>query len=196
MIKGQEKTLPWERTQTSLCSGNALKLHLQITGPKAWRCFFHLVLSFLFTGANLTEKIRKIKVVFTPTICKQTCQSGCCYYSCEKGDTTTLYSQGGMTMILHLASASVSTLRPPAHLLTCFPILFLLTSLLYRLGPWAAIWMGGDGFFQCLGRCLLGSLELSPSLTREGRQILPYCSLYWASNFCFHPTPGRGHACV
>ncbi|XP_068048939.1 latent-transforming growth factor beta-binding protein 2 isoform X4 [Anomalospiza imberbis] len=46
-------------------------------------------------GANLTEKIRKIKIVFTPTICKQTCQSGRCYNSCEKGDTTTLYSQGG-----------------------------------------------------------------------------------------------------
>uniref|UniRef100_A0A8B9DGC2 Latent-transforming growth factor beta-binding protein 1 n=1 Tax=Anser cygnoides TaxID=8845 RepID=A0A8B9DGC2_ANSCY len=46
-------------------------------------------------GANLTEKIRKIKIVFTPTICKQTCRSGRCYNSCEKGDTTTLYSQGG-----------------------------------------------------------------------------------------------------
>uniref|UniRef100_A0A674J4E0 Latent-transforming growth factor beta-binding protein 2 n=1 Tax=Terrapene triunguis TaxID=2587831 RepID=A0A674J4E0_9SAUR len=46
-------------------------------------------------GANLTEKIRKIKIVFTPTICKQTCRSGHCYNSCEKGDTTTLYSQGG-----------------------------------------------------------------------------------------------------
>uniref|UniRef100_A0A8C8SQE6 Latent-transforming growth factor beta-binding protein 2 n=1 Tax=Pelusios castaneus TaxID=367368 RepID=A0A8C8SQE6_9SAUR len=36
-----------------------------------------------------------IKIVFTPTICKQTCRSGRCYNSCEKGDTTTLYSQGG-----------------------------------------------------------------------------------------------------
>uniref|UniRef100_A0A8C3Q1V5 Latent-transforming growth factor beta-binding protein 1 n=1 Tax=Chrysolophus pictus TaxID=9089 RepID=A0A8C3Q1V5_CHRPC len=46
-------------------------------------------------GANLTEKIRKIKIIFTPTICKQTCRNGRCYNSCEKGDTTTLYSQGG-----------------------------------------------------------------------------------------------------
>lgn len=46
-------------------------------------------------GLNLTEKIRKIKVVFTPTICKQTCARGRCANSCEKGDTTTLYSQGG-----------------------------------------------------------------------------------------------------
>ncbi|XP_051052294.1 latent-transforming growth factor beta-binding protein 2 isoform X3 [Phodopus roborovskii] len=46
-------------------------------------------------GMNLTEKIKKIKVVFTPTICKQTCARGRCANSCEKGDTTTLYSQGG-----------------------------------------------------------------------------------------------------
>ncbi|XP_044291867.1 latent-transforming growth factor beta-binding protein 2 isoform X3 [Varanus komodoensis] len=46
-------------------------------------------------GVNLTEKIRKIKIVFTPTICKQTCRQGHCFNSCEKGDTTTLYSQGG-----------------------------------------------------------------------------------------------------
>ncbi|XP_062973935.1 latent-transforming growth factor beta-binding protein 2 [Elgaria multicarinata webbii] len=46
-------------------------------------------------GVNLTEKIKKIKIIFTPTICKQTCQHGRCFNSCEKGDTTTLYSQGG-----------------------------------------------------------------------------------------------------
>lgn len=49
----------------------------------------------LSAGLNLTEKIKKIKVVFTPTICKQTCARGRCANSCEKGDTTTLYSQGG-----------------------------------------------------------------------------------------------------
>lgn len=68
---------------------------MQIKRPLVWRCFFHLALSFSSIGANLTEKIRKIKIVFTPTICKQTCRSGRCYNSCEKGDTTTLYSQGG-----------------------------------------------------------------------------------------------------
>ncbi|KAF6131300.1 latent transforming growth factor beta binding protein 2 [Phyllostomus discolor] len=46
-------------------------------------------------GLNLTEKIKKIKIVFTPTICKQTCAHGRCANSCERGDTTTLYSQGG-----------------------------------------------------------------------------------------------------
>ncbi|XP_068398824.1 latent-transforming growth factor beta-binding protein 2 isoform X3 [Eschrichtius robustus] len=46
-------------------------------------------------GLNLTEKIKKIKIVFTPTICKQTCAHGRCASSCERGDTTTLYSQSG-----------------------------------------------------------------------------------------------------
>nr|XP_058911743.1 latent-transforming growth factor beta-binding protein 2 isoform X2 [Kogia breviceps] len=46
-------------------------------------------------GLNLTEKIKKIKIVFTPTICKQTCSHGRCASSCERGDTTTLYSQSG-----------------------------------------------------------------------------------------------------
>uniref|UniRef100_G3SNW3 Latent-transforming growth factor beta-binding protein 2 n=1 Tax=Loxodonta africana TaxID=9785 RepID=G3SNW3_LOXAF len=46
-------------------------------------------------GLNLTEKIKKIKIVFTPTICKQTCARGHCANSCERGNTTTLYSQGG-----------------------------------------------------------------------------------------------------
>ncbi|XP_029095628.1 latent-transforming growth factor beta-binding protein 2 isoform X2 [Monodon monoceros] len=46
-------------------------------------------------GLNLTEKIKKIKIVFTPTVCKQTCAHGRCASSCERGDTTTLYSQSG-----------------------------------------------------------------------------------------------------
>ncbi|XP_059994334.1 latent-transforming growth factor beta-binding protein 2 isoform X5 [Lagenorhynchus albirostris] len=46
-------------------------------------------------GLNLTEKIKKIKIVFTPTVCKQTCAHGRCTSSCERGDTTTLYSQSG-----------------------------------------------------------------------------------------------------
>ncbi|XP_012859125.1 latent-transforming growth factor beta-binding protein 2 [Echinops telfairi] len=46
-------------------------------------------------GLNLTEKIKKIKIIFTPTICKQTCARGHCTNSCERGNTTTLYSQGG-----------------------------------------------------------------------------------------------------
>ncbi|XP_041105908.1 latent-transforming growth factor beta-binding protein 1 isoform X6 [Polyodon spathula] len=37
----------------------------------------------------------RIKVVFTPTICKVTCIQGKCQNSCEKGNTTTIISENG-----------------------------------------------------------------------------------------------------
>ncbi|XP_062375263.1 latent-transforming growth factor beta-binding protein 1 isoform X2 [Sardina pilchardus] len=37
----------------------------------------------------------RIKVVFTPTICKVTCMGGRCQNSCEKGNTTTIISENG-----------------------------------------------------------------------------------------------------
>eukprot|EP00062_Callorhinchus_milii_P013290 gi/632961229/ref/XP_007896640.1/ PREDICTED: latent-transforming growth factor beta-binding protein 1 isoform X2 [Callorhinchus milii] len=37
----------------------------------------------------------RIKVVFTPTICKVTCTKGKCHNSCEQGNTTTLISENG-----------------------------------------------------------------------------------------------------
>nr|XP_028580117.1 latent-transforming growth factor beta-binding protein 1 isoform X6 [Podarcis muralis] len=37
----------------------------------------------------------RIKVVFTPSICKVTCKKGTCQNSCEKGNTTTLISENG-----------------------------------------------------------------------------------------------------
>ncbi|XP_075392128.1 latent-transforming growth factor beta-binding protein 1 isoform X6 [Tenrec ecaudatus] len=37
----------------------------------------------------------RIKVVFTPSICKVTCVKGSCRNSCEKGNTTTLISENG-----------------------------------------------------------------------------------------------------
>ncbi|XP_051502465.1 latent-transforming growth factor beta-binding protein 1-like isoform X2 [Myxocyprinus asiaticus] len=37
----------------------------------------------------------RIKVVFTPTICKMTCINGRCQNSCEKGNTTTIISENG-----------------------------------------------------------------------------------------------------
>lgn len=48
-------------------------------------------------GANLTSSIDKIKIVFTPTVCKRVCNKGHCYNYCEKGDTTTIYSEGSQT---------------------------------------------------------------------------------------------------
>ncbi|XP_044519623.1 latent-transforming growth factor beta-binding protein 1 isoform X24 [Gracilinanus agilis] len=37
----------------------------------------------------------RIKVVFTPSICKVTCTKGSCQNNCEKGNTTTLISENG-----------------------------------------------------------------------------------------------------
>ena len=37
----------------------------------------------------------RIKVVFTPTICKVTCMGGRCHNNCELGNTTTIISENG-----------------------------------------------------------------------------------------------------
>ncbi|XP_041121166.1 latent-transforming growth factor beta-binding protein 2-like isoform X1 [Polyodon spathula] len=50
-------------------------------------------------GANLTANIDRIKIVFTPMICKRSCNNGQCYNSCEKGDTTTVYSENTQSHI-------------------------------------------------------------------------------------------------
>ncbi|KAL7861431.1 hypothetical protein SRHO_G00128720 [Serrasalmus rhombeus] len=44
------------------------------------------------TAGNHTGRI---KVVFTPTICKVTCTGGRCQNTCEKGNTTTIISENG-----------------------------------------------------------------------------------------------------
>jgi len=37
----------------------------------------------------------RIKVVFTPTICKVTCMGNRCHNNCELGNTTTIISENG-----------------------------------------------------------------------------------------------------
>ncbi|KAJ8288856.1 hypothetical protein COCON_G00015150 [Conger conger] len=44
-------------------------------------------------GANLTSNLDRIKIVFTPMVCRRTCSGGRCFNSCQKGDTTTVYSE-------------------------------------------------------------------------------------------------------
>lgn len=45
------------------------------------------------TGANLTANVDRIKIVFTPMVCRRICHGGQCYNSCERGDKTTVYSE-------------------------------------------------------------------------------------------------------
>uniref|UniRef100_A0A669EKP2 Latent-transforming growth factor beta-binding protein 2 n=1 Tax=Oreochromis niloticus TaxID=8128 RepID=A0A669EKP2_ORENI len=46
-----------------------------------------------FPGANLTSNLDRIKIVFTPMMCRRVCSRGRCYNSCEKGDMTEVYSE-------------------------------------------------------------------------------------------------------
>uniref|UniRef100_A0A8C4T1F0 Latent transforming growth factor beta binding protein 2 n=1 Tax=Erpetoichthys calabaricus TaxID=27687 RepID=A0A8C4T1F0_ERPCA len=60
--------------------------------------YWPLFLIFAFVlGSNLTAGIDRIKIVFTPMICKQVCNNGHCYNNCEKGDTTTVYSENSQS---------------------------------------------------------------------------------------------------
>ncbi|KAL2099440.1 hypothetical protein ACEWY4_005920 [Coilia grayii] len=43
--------------------------------------------------ANLTSGINRIKIVFTPMVCRNTCSGGRCSSSCEKGEKTTIFSE-------------------------------------------------------------------------------------------------------
>ncbi|KAM8947004.1 latent-transforming growth factor beta-binding protein 1 isoform 2-T2 [Pelodytes ibericus] len=49
----------------------------------------------LGTSLQMGNQTGRIKVVFTPSICKVTCTKGHCQNSCEKGNTTTLISENG-----------------------------------------------------------------------------------------------------
>lgn len=53
--------------------------------------FFFLCLPLLL----VSNHTGRIKVVFTPSICKVTCTKGNCQNSCQKGNTTTLISENG-----------------------------------------------------------------------------------------------------
>ncbi|XP_063774031.1 latent-transforming growth factor beta-binding protein 1 isoform X2 [Pseudophryne corroboree] len=44
---------------------------------------------------QLGNQTGRIKVIFTPSICKVTCTKGRCHNNCEKGNTTTLISENG-----------------------------------------------------------------------------------------------------
>uniref|UniRef100_A0A4W3KIQ9 Latent-transforming growth factor beta-binding protein 1 n=1 Tax=Callorhinchus milii TaxID=7868 RepID=A0A4W3KIQ9_CALMI len=56
-------------------------------------CLFSFLSAAPF--ATVGNNTGRIKVVFTPTICKVTCTKGKCHNSCEQGNTTTLISENG-----------------------------------------------------------------------------------------------------
>ncbi|XP_069008172.1 latent-transforming growth factor beta-binding protein 2-like isoform X2 [Embiotoca jacksoni] len=50
-------------------------------------------------GANLTSNLDRIKIIFTPMLCRRVCSGGRCYNSCEKGDITTVYSENSQQLL-------------------------------------------------------------------------------------------------
>uniref|UniRef100_A0A3Q2FWM7 Latent-transforming growth factor beta-binding protein 1 n=1 Tax=Cyprinodon variegatus TaxID=28743 RepID=A0A3Q2FWM7_CYPVA len=56
-----------------------------------------ILLVFAVLSAALGNQTGRIKVVFTPTICKVTCIGSRCHNNCEKGNTTTIISENGHT---------------------------------------------------------------------------------------------------
>uniref|UniRef100_A0A3B4B4Y7 Latent-transforming growth factor beta-binding protein 4 n=1 Tax=Periophthalmus magnuspinnatus TaxID=409849 RepID=A0A3B4B4Y7_9GOBI len=60
-------------------------------------CFVFVLPYWLSVGLD------RIKIIFTPMLCRRVCSSGRCYNSCEKGDTTTVYSENPHYSLLCLS---------------------------------------------------------------------------------------------
>uniref|UniRef100_A0A8L0DL49 Latent-transforming growth factor beta-binding protein 2 n=1 Tax=Oncorhynchus mykiss TaxID=8022 RepID=A0A8L0DL49_ONCMY len=68
-------------------------LKMQLFSRAALLLFTQVSVCLCAPGANLTSSLDRIKIVFTPMVCRRVCSGGRCYNSCEKGDTTTVYSE-------------------------------------------------------------------------------------------------------
>ncbi|KAJ3610438.1 hypothetical protein NHX12_022530, partial [Muraenolepis orangiensis] len=71
---------------------------LALIGHKATRYVRGTHAAFIasfFLNLGVSNHTGRIKVVFTPTICKMTCMGGRCHNSCELGNTTTIISENG-----------------------------------------------------------------------------------------------------
>uniref|UniRef100_A0A8C9XNG2 Latent-transforming growth factor beta-binding protein 1 n=1 Tax=Sander lucioperca TaxID=283035 RepID=A0A8C9XNG2_SANLU len=80
---GTSRTVKRYPSSTGPISSNALSLLLLLLTQ----------VCVCFPGANLTSNLDRIKIVFTPMLCRRVCSGGRCYNSCEKGDITTVYSE-------------------------------------------------------------------------------------------------------
>uniref|UniRef100_A0A8C7FLQ2 Latent-transforming growth factor beta-binding protein 2-like n=1 Tax=Oncorhynchus kisutch TaxID=8019 RepID=A0A8C7FLQ2_ONCKI len=94
----QPRRKPTERQQTG--TSRTVKRYPSSTGPITSNALPNALLLLTQVsvcrcapGANLTSNLDRIKIVFTPMVCRRVCSDGRCYNNCEKGDTTTVYSE-------------------------------------------------------------------------------------------------------
>ncbi|RXN29816.1 latent-transforming growth factor beta-binding 1-like isoform X1 [Labeo rohita] len=82
------------KTQKFMVQQKNYHTHTQVhgVGPTLNRA---IPLSVGHNPLNVGNHTGRIKVVFTPTICKMTCTNGRCQNSCQQGNTTTIISENG-----------------------------------------------------------------------------------------------------
>uniref|UniRef100_A0A4W5QM39 Latent-transforming growth factor beta-binding protein 1 n=1 Tax=Hucho hucho TaxID=62062 RepID=A0A4W5QM39_9TELE len=90
---GTSRTVKRYQSSTGPITSNALPLKMQLFSRAALLLFTQVSVCLCAPGANLTSNLDRIKIVFTPMVCRRVCSGGRCYNSCEKGDTTTVYSE-------------------------------------------------------------------------------------------------------
>ncbi|XP_026135878.1 latent-transforming growth factor beta-binding protein 1 isoform X2 [Carassius auratus] len=90
------KIMQQSKTQKFMVQQKNYHTHTQMhgVGPTLNRA---IPLSVGHNPINLGNHTGRIKVVFTPTICKMTCTNGRCQNSCQQGNTTTIISENGHT---------------------------------------------------------------------------------------------------
>uniref|UniRef100_A0A673KU59 Latent-transforming growth factor beta-binding protein 1 n=1 Tax=Sinocyclocheilus rhinocerous TaxID=307959 RepID=A0A673KU59_9TELE len=87
-------TMHQSKTQKFMVQQKNYHTHTQLhgVGPTLNRA---IPLSVGHNPINVGNHTGRIKVVFTPTICKMTCTNGRCQNSCQQGNTTTIISENG-----------------------------------------------------------------------------------------------------
>ncbi|XP_034713857.1 latent-transforming growth factor beta-binding protein 2-like isoform X3 [Etheostoma cragini] len=80
----------WHGHKNGHSNGHSFNTHRPTSDSQPHGQFNNALLP---AGANLTSNLDRIKIIFTPMLCRRVCSGGRCYNSCEKGDITTVYSE-------------------------------------------------------------------------------------------------------
>lgn len=110
-----------------------------------------------FLGANLTANVDRIKIVFTPMVCRRICHGGQCYNNCERGDKTTVYSENQ---------------GPPTKKHG------------FRLCKCLIIWQFVRFFFSPLTQTRIGSEFLTRVCFVFDEKVVVFFEMHWNETFC------------